>query len=50
VTFATMREMWLKAGGREQVVVVDPGVCVSIPVGTHFQFRAVGREPLAMVP
>jgi mannose-6-phosphate isomerase-like protein (cupin superfamily) len=42
-------EMWLKAGEREEVVVVDPGVCVSIPVGTHFQFRALGTEPLAAV-
>jgi len=42
-------EMWLKTGEREEVVVVDPGVCVSIPAGTHFQFRALGMEPLAAV-
>ena len=42
-------EMWLKAGEREEVVVLDAGVCVSIPVGTHFQFRALGIEPLAAV-
>jgi len=42
-------EMWLKAGEREEVVAVDPGVCVSIPAGTHFQFRALGVEPLAAV-
>lgn len=42
-------EMWLKTGEREEVVVVDTGVCVSIPVGTHFQFRALGVEPLAAV-
>ena len=42
-------EMWLKAGEREEVVVVDPGLCVTIPVGTHFQFRALGMEPLAAV-
>ena len=42
-------EMWLKAGEREEIVVVDPGLCVTIPVGTHFQFRALGMEPLAAV-
>jgi len=42
-------EMWLKSGEREEVVMVDAGVCVSIPAGTHFQFRALGMEPLAAV-
>jgi len=42
-------EMWLKAGEREDVVVLAPGICVSIPAGTHFQFRALGVEPLAAV-
>ena len=42
-------EMWLKTGEREEVVAVDPGVCVSIPTGTHFQFRALGMDPLAAV-
>jgi mannose-6-phosphate isomerase-like protein (cupin superfamily) len=42
-------EMWLRAGEREEVVAVEPGVCVAIPAGTRFQFRALGREPLAAV-
>ena len=42
-------EMWLKSGEREEIVRVDPGLCVSIPVGTHFQFRALGPDPLAAV-
>jgi len=40
-------QMWRKAGVREEVVDVEPHVCISIPVGTHFQFRALGDEPLA---
>jgi mannose-6-phosphate isomerase-like protein (cupin superfamily) len=24
-------------------------VCVTIPLGTHFQFRSLGNEPLAAV-
>ena len=42
-------EMWLKSGDRAEIVRVDPGLCVSIPVGTHFQFRALGPDPLAAV-
>ena len=40
-------EMWRKLGDQEEVVPVDPGVCITIPVGTHFQFRSFGSEPLA---
>ncbi|HEX8581731.1 MAG TPA: hypothetical protein VF640_05365 [Acidimicrobiales bacterium] len=42
-------EMWRRQGDREEVVTVAPGVAVSIPVGTRFQFRALGTEPLAAV-
>ena len=40
-------EMWRRQGGREEIVSVGPNVCVTIPVGTHFQFRSFGHEPLA---
>ena len=40
-------EMWRKLGDQEEVVPVDPGVCITIPVGAHFQFRSFGYEPLA---
>ncbi|MBN1137744.1 MAG: cupin domain-containing protein [Anaerolineae bacterium] len=40
-------EMWRRLGDHEQVVPVDPGVCLTIPVGAHFQFRSVGSQPLA---
>jgi mannose-6-phosphate isomerase-like protein (cupin superfamily) len=42
-------EMWRKQGAREEVVVVEAGLCVTIPLGTHFQFRALGGEPLCAV-
>jgi mannose-6-phosphate isomerase-like protein (cupin superfamily) len=42
-------EMWRKLGDREEVVSVEPGVCLTIPVGTHFQFRSFGYEPLAAI-
>jgi len=40
-------EMWRRQGGREEVVPVSPGVCLTIPLGTHFQFRSFGYEPLS---
>ena len=42
-------EMWRKSGEQEEVVEVSPDVCVTIPLGTRFQFRAFGDEPLAAV-
>jgi mannose-6-phosphate isomerase-like protein (cupin superfamily) len=40
-------EMWRKQDGRSTIVEVHPGVCLTIPLGTHFQFRSFGPEPLA---
>lgn len=42
-------EMWRRAGAREEVVALSAGACLTIPVGTHFQFRCVGPEPFAAV-
>jgi mannose-6-phosphate isomerase-like protein (cupin superfamily) len=42
-------ELWRKQAEREAVVSLSPGVCVTIPRGTHFQFRALPAESLAIV-
>ena len=42
-------EMWRSQGGREEVVPLVPGVCLTIPLGTHFQFRAGPGTGLAAV-
>ena len=42
-------EIWRKQGGREDIVALEPGVSVTIPVGTHFQFRASGNTALEAV-
>jgi len=42
-------EMWRRADDREEVVTLEPGVCVTIPSGTHFQFRAMSSESLKAV-
>ena len=39
-------EMWRKLESQEEVVPVEAGVCITIPLGTWFQFRALGTEPL----
>jgi mannose-6-phosphate isomerase-like protein (cupin superfamily) len=42
-------QVWRKQGEREEVVEVGPGTALSIPTGTHFQFRAAGPEPFQFV-
>ena len=42
-------EMWRRQDDREAIVDVFPGVCLTIPLGTHFQFRSLSDEPLAAV-
>ena len=42
-------QVWRQQGGRESVVAVEPGTALSIPTGTHFQFRTTGPEPLRFV-
>ena len=42
-------EMWRKQDAREEIVTLEPGVCLTIPLGTSFQFRSTGSESLAAV-
>lgn len=42
-------EMWRRDRDTEDTVAVHPGVSISIPVGTAFQFRAGGEGPLEAV-
>jgi len=42
-------EMWRKQGEHEETVALEPGVCLTIPVGTQFQFRASSAEPVSAV-
>jgi mannose-6-phosphate isomerase-like protein (cupin superfamily) len=42
-------QMWRKQKGQATTVDVYPGICLTIPSGTHFQFRSFGYEPLAAV-
>ena len=42
-------EMWRSLDGAEEVVALLPGVSVSIPCGTSFQFRAGPAKEVAVV-
>jgi len=42
-------EMWRRQGEHEEVVALEAGVCLTIPVGTHFQFRASPMQAVAAV-
>jgi mannose-6-phosphate isomerase-like protein (cupin superfamily) len=42
-------KMWRRQGEQTEIVDVYPGVCLTIPLGTHFQFRSFGYEPLAAI-
>ena len=42
-------EMWRKDGEHEEIVAMEPGLCLTIPLGTHFQFRASSDQSLSAV-
>jgi len=42
-------EIWRRQGAREDVAPLEPGVCLTIPVGTHFQFRALADGTLTVL-
>ena len=42
-------ELWRKQGDREEVVALAPGVCATLPRGTHFQFRASRDASVSIV-
>jgi mannose-6-phosphate isomerase-like protein (cupin superfamily) len=41
--------MWRKLGQQEEIVELGPGVSLTIPTGTHFQFRCDGCQPLIVI-
>jgi mannose-6-phosphate isomerase-like protein (cupin superfamily) len=42
-------QMWRRQDDRAETAELEPGTCLSIPAGTHFQFRSTGDGPLAAV-
>ncbi len=41
--------MWRKLEDQEEIVELLPSDCLTIPVGTYFQFRSLGRDPFVAV-
>ena len=42
-------QMWRRSPDVEEIVDVEPGVSITIPLGTSFQFRSLSHEPLSAV-
>ena len=42
-------QLWRKNDAAEEIVQIHPGLSISIPVGTHFQFRNDGLENLKAI-
>jgi mannose-6-phosphate isomerase-like protein (cupin superfamily) len=42
-------EIWRALGDKESTVPVEPETCITIPVGTRFQFRASEDGPLSAI-
>ena len=42
-------QIWRRQGEREQVLDLRPGISLTIPLGTAFQFRNTGELPLEFI-
>jgi mannose-6-phosphate isomerase-like protein (cupin superfamily) len=42
-------QVWRKSPSQQDIVDVEPGVALSIPLGTAFQFRTTGAQPLELL-
>lgn len=42
-------QVWRKLEAAEEVTEVGAGIALTIPTGTHFQFRNTGEKPLTFI-
>ena len=42
-------EIWRRQAGEDRVTALLPGTSIDIPVGTAFQYRNTGTEPLTFI-
>ncbi len=42
-------QLWRKNNEAEEIVQIHPGLSISIPIGTHFQFRNDGTKNLKAI-
>jgi mannose-6-phosphate isomerase-like protein (cupin superfamily) len=41
--------IWRQLGAEEDITELSPGISITIPTGTRFQFRCDGPEPLSIL-
>jgi mannose-6-phosphate isomerase-like protein (cupin superfamily) len=41
--------IWRRDGSGEEITLLRPGISIDIPVGTAFQYRCNGSEPLRFI-
>ena len=46
---AGMGQLWRRGQAEAQITDLAPGTCLTIPVGTHFQFRTNGVDDLHLL-
>jgi mannose-6-phosphate isomerase-like protein (cupin superfamily) len=46
---AGMGQVWHRGSSEAQITDLAPGTCLTIPVGTHFQFRTNGADELHLL-
>ena len=42
-------KIWRKLNDHEEIIPIEPGMCITIPTGTHFQLHSIGPEPLSAI-
>jgi mannose-6-phosphate isomerase-like protein (cupin superfamily) len=42
-------QLWRKNNEAEEIIKIHPGLSISIPIGTHFQFRNDGMDNLKAI-
>ncbi len=42
-------QLWRRSSNTSEIVDLAPAMAISLPVGTEFQFRTVGDDPLEVV-
>ncbi len=42
-------QVWRKEGDDASIIEISPGICLTIPTHTHFQFRNTGTIPLCVL-
>jgi len=42
-------QLWRRSGAAEEITALRSGISIDVPVGTAFQYRCTGTEPLTFI-